>query len=71
MIRMFGAFIVGTILAAPAAMAAVDLPSEGTFKLTFFMTDDPTKVVEIPAAGVNGSAWPEFAVYGQRLEITP
>jgi hypothetical protein len=64
MIRMFGALVVGTILAAPAAMAAVDLPSEGTFKVTFFMTVDPTKGAEVPAAG-DKSAWSfvETAIY--------
>jgi hypothetical protein len=56
MIRMLGVLVVGTILAAPAAMAAVDLPSEGTFKVTFFMTDDSTKAAEVPAAG-DKSAW--------------
>ena len=49
MIRMSGVLVIGTMLAAPAAMA-VDLPTEGTFKVTFFMTVDPTKAMEVPAA---------------------
>jgi hypothetical protein len=56
MVKMFGALVAGTILAAPAAMAAVDLPSEGTFEVTFFMTGDPTRAAEVPAAG-DKSAW--------------
>jgi hypothetical protein len=45
------------VLAAPPALAAVDLPPEGAFEATFFLTDGPGKAVEIPAAGANGSAW--------------
>jgi hypothetical protein len=56
MVKMFGALVAGTILAAPAAMAAVDLPSEGTFEVTFFITGDPTRAAEVPAAG-DKSAW--------------
>src|SRR4051794_2724580 len=64
MIRMFGALVVGTILAAPPAMATVDLPSEGAFKVTFFMTVDPTKAAQVPTSG-DKSAWSfvETAIY--------
>ena len=55
MIRMLGVLIAGTLLAAPAAMA-VDLPTEGRFEATFFMTVDPTKAMEVPMAK-DRSAW--------------
>jgi hypothetical protein len=60
---MFSALVAATFLAAPAAMAA-DLPPEGTFKATFFMTDEPAKATELPAAGdTNAWSFVESAVY--------
>jgi hypothetical protein len=64
MMKMFSALVAGAFLAAPAAMAAVDLPPEGTFKATFFMTDEPAKAMDIPAAGgTNAWSFVESATY--------
>lgn len=63
MMRMFSALVAGAFLAAPAAIAA-DLPPEGTFKATFFITDEPSKATELPAAGgMNAWSFVETATY--------
>ena len=62
--KMFSTLVAGALLAAPVAMASVDLPPEGTFKATFFMTDEPAKAMDMPAAGgKNAWSFVETATY--------
>jgi hypothetical protein len=64
MIRTLSVIAAGTVLGTSAAMAAVDLPPEGSFKLTFFMTDEPAKAAEVPVAGdKSGWVFAETATY--------
>ena len=62
--KTFGILVAGALVSAPTAMAAVDLPPEGTFKATFFLTDEPAKAMDMPAAGgTNAWSFAETATY--------